>query len=75
MLNIPREQIDEILKHVTWSSWPEYPKGGQQVNRIPTGIKLTHIDWSFEICSAEYRTQAQNRTLCLQLFELFLMSL
>lgn len=75
MLNIPREQIDEILKNVTWANWPERPKGGQQVNHVPTGVKLSHIDWGFEVCCCEYRTQMENRTICLQLFELFLMSL
>lgn len=75
MLDIRREKIDEILAGVVWSNWPERPKGGQQVNRIPTGVKLTHPDWSFEVCCGEYRTQMQNKTICLQLFELFLMSL
>lgn len=75
MLNIPREQVDEILKGVVWSEWPVRAKRGQQVNWMPTGTKLTHPDWRFEVSCCELRTQAGNRQTCILLFELFLLSL
>lgn len=76
MLNISRGQIDEILKNVVWTSWPERPMGGQQTNGpIYAGVKLKHLDWGFEVSCCEHRTLTQNKVICLQLFELFLMSL
>lgn len=75
MLNLSPEQIKEILKGVVWSEWPERPKGGQQVNYMPRGVKLTHPDWLFEIACNEHRSQLQNKDDCYLLFELWLGSL
>lgn len=76
LVMLQNEERDEVKKKIlagiVWTTWPERPKGGQQVNWMPTGWKLTHPDWSFEIACNEFRTSMQNREFCLTVFELFL---
>lgn len=68
-----KEEIKkEILAGIVWTSWPVRPIGGQQVNWMPSGWKLTHPDFSFEIACNEFRSAIQNREFCLTVFELFL---
>jgi len=71
-----REEIDKIMEGLKWTIWPEPPKGGQQVNWYPRGIKLTHPDFSeVEICMSAFRTQMENIGMARMMFELFLISL
>ena len=75
MISLSKERIQEILKGVVWSEWPERSKGGQHVNWMPKGVKLTHPDIFFEVAINEHRTQSENKQSCLLLFEMWLGSL
>lgn len=62
----------QILAGIVWIVWTGVPKGGQQVNWMPAGWKLTHPDWRLEIACNEFRSSTLNREFCLTVFELFL---
>lgn len=77
LVMIKHEDKEEIIKEIlkkdaVWTVWPVRPTGGQQVNWVPAGWKLTHPDFSFEIACNEFRTSMQNREFCLTVFELFI---
>lgn len=76
LVMIEYEDKEEIKKHImegiVWTTWPERPKGGQQVGIMRAGWKLTHPDWSLEIACSEFRASMQNREFCLTVFELFI---
>lgn len=67
-----KEVKDKILAGIVWTSWPARPMGGQQVNWMPSGWKLTHPEFSVEIAINEFRSSTLNREFCLTVFELFL---
>ena len=70
---LTEELKKEIYQTLEWKSYPNYPKGGQQVGIGPRGVTLTHKDFDFEISVGSFRTQSQNKEMCMNLFELFLM--
>jgi len=71
-MNLTKEGKEEIWKGIEWKSYPDRPKGGQQVGIGIRGVTLKHPEFSFEISIGEFRSQSQNKEMCLTLFELFL---
>lgn len=75
MRKLTQEEIKLIMSQLVREAWPKRPSGGQQVNRMPTGVRVYHPDIHFEICCNEHRTQMENIQDCMLLWELWLGSL
>lgn len=66
------ETKQELISKIKWMSFPITPKGGQTCGVLPKGSHLICEVTGFEIKINAYRSQLQNRELCLTIYNLFL---
>ena len=61
------------MKDVVWENYPEIKIGGQSCGIPIRGFTLSHPDFNFKVSCCDFRSQMENRQICIDLFELFLM--
>ena len=60
------EDDSELLKSCKFDEYQASGPGGQKRNRKYSAVRLTHLPTGIEVCSAESRSQKQNRSSALK---------
>lgn len=64
---IPEQGVEIREEDLDWQFYRSGGKGGQNVNKVSTAVRLTHIPTGLVVTSSQERQQAQNRAFALSL--------
>ncbi len=64
---VPEQQVETREEDLDWQFYRSGGKGGQNVNKVSTAVRLTHLPSGIVVTSSQERQQAQNRAFALSL--------
>ena len=65
MINLP-ESDEELLRECEVETFRSGGPGGQHVNKVETGVRLTHTPSGVVVTCREERSQHRNKSTCLR---------
>jgi protein subunit release factor B len=65
MIKLP-ESDEELLRECETDTFRSSGPGGQHVNKTESGVRLKHLPSGLVVISRQFRSQHQNKALCLR---------